>query len=317
MIDPIDSAIELRAACRDNDTLRALQLLDAGADPLFNSASAILWSARHGNEILLDAFEPFFMGLQNTLLPQILQACTSQECFISFYNKWNGGLDDIQRFELVYSALKHKHEKNAHFLLDVLPPLTPIQQQEVLNRAADGNWSVFERIASQVQTPQPFVGTVGLLVRYNQLDLLQRILPFVVWSKVHHHEIMLAFSSSPEAYSVVRPFISQEAAHCELLLRWASQKDISTFVRAIKEVTDPGVQTNVLCGLLRLKKAEYVRVLLETTGYTTLSAHLQHKELSDEMLVYFEEQHNWRQQGVLMDATQEQSESAPARTLKL
>lgn len=317
MIDFIDSNIQLRAACRNNDTLGALQLLKAGADPLFNSASAVLWSARHGNEVLLEAFEPFFIDSQNMVLSQILQACTPQECFVSFYNKWNGGLDDIQRFELVYSALKHKNEKNAHFLLDVLPPLTPIQQQEVLNRAADGNWSVFERIVSEVNTPQTFLGTVGLLVRHKQLDLLQRILPFVMWSKEHHHEIMLAFSSSPEAYSVVRPFIGKVVSHCEIMLRWASQKDVPTFICAINEVTDPGVQTNVLCGLLRLKQSEYVQVLLETTGYTNLLAHLQHKELSNEMRVYFEEQHNKWQHGILMDATQEQSVSAPVRTLKL
>lgn len=317
MIDPIDCAIELRAACRNNDTLRALQLLQAGADPLFNSASAVVWSARHGNEVLLEAFAPLFVDAHSTLVSQILQTCTSQECFVSFYNKWNGGLDDIQRFELVYSALKHKNEKNAHFLLDNLPSLTPSQQQEVLNRAADGNWSVFERIVSQVDTPQPFVGTVGCLVRYNQLDLLQRILPFVVWSKAHHHEITLAFSSSSEVYSVVRPFIGQEVPHCELMLRWASQKGIPTFLRAINEVTDPGVQTNVLCGLLRLKQADYVRVLLETTGYTTLSAYLQRKEISDEMLLYFEEQHNLQQQRILRNTTQEQSASAPVRTLKI
>lgn len=317
MIDPIDSTIELRAACRNNDTPQALQLLKAGADPLFNSASAVLWSARHGNVVLLEALEPFFVDAQTTLLSQILEACISKECFIPMYNKWNRDLDDIQRFELVYSALRHKNEEHAHFLLDILPPLTPIQQQEVLNRAAEGNWSVFERIAAHVNTPQPFVGTVGLLIRHKRLDLLQRILPFVAWSKVHHHDITLAFSSSPEAYSLVRPFIVDVVPHCELMLRWASQKDIPTFIQAINEVTDPGVQTNVLCGLLRLKQADYVRVLLETTGYATLSMHLQHKEPSDEMLVYFEEQHNLRQQRILMNTTQEQRVSAPVRTLKL
>lgn len=317
MSAPIDSAIELRAACRNNDTLQALQLLGAGADPLFNSASAVLWSARHGNGVLLEAFSPLFVDANSTLLSQILQACIPKECFVPFYHKWSGGLDDVQRFELVYSALKNQHEKHAHFLLDHLPPLTAIQQQEILNRAADGNWSVFERIVCQLNTSQPFVGTVGLLVRHKRLDLLQKVLPFVAWDKVHHHDITLAFSSSPESYSVVRPYIGEVVSHCELMLRWASQKDIPTFTRALHEVTDPEVQANVLFGLLRLKQSEYVRVLLETTGYSILSAHLQRKELSDEMLMYFEEQHNLHQQRILMNTTQEQSASAPVRTLKL
>lgn len=223
-----DIDIQLRAACRTNDTAQALKLFKSGADPFFNAGSAVVWSARNGNMALLEAFEPLLVGPQTKLRTQILDACVSHTCFVALYNKWNKHLRDDQRLELVHAALKHKNETHAHFLLDRLPSLTSFEQQEVLTRAADGNWSVFRRVADLLNSPQPLFGTVGLLVRHKQFDLLKSIIPFVAWNKGHHYEISQAFMESEKVYGIIRPFIGDVVSNCEVMLRWASGKDTET-----------------------------------------------------------------------------------------
>lgn len=303
MIDPTDSDIALRAACRNNDTQEALRLLEAGADPLFNSGSAVLWSARNENLDLLNAFEPMCLHTDPIFFSQILEACVNKDVFVQLHNRWNSYLNQTQCFQLVYAAIKHKHDIHAHYLLDNLPALTTDQKQEIVNRAADGCWSVFDRVVLQLDKKLPLWETVGLLVRHGQLERLKTIAPLVAWSEKHHHDIGTAYIESQEAYDIIRPFIGALGSNCEPILRWALHKDTETFKRALYEVTDPKAQCNVLCHLLRKKSSEHIQILFEHTPYTVLAAHLSTlNNVSDEMKTYFEEQYSFKQHTIISSA---------------
>lgn len=319
MIDHSDNDIALRAACRTNDTQEALRLLGEGADPLFNAGSAVLWSARHENLDLLDAFEPLCLKSDPGIFSQILVACVDKSIFVERYNLWKDHLTSIQCFELVYAAIKHKHETHAHYLLDNLPVLTKHQQQEIVNRAADGCWSVFDRVVAQLDTQLPLLGTVGLLVRHQQLGRLKTIAPLIAWSNEHQHDIGTAYIQSQDAYNIIRPFIGQWGSCCEPILRWALHKDVDAFNQALYEVTDPTAQCNVLQHLLRRKSSAHIEILFEHTPYTVLATHLNAaNNVSDEMKRYFEEQYSSKQHKILSKAVHaEDYQPQRARVSKL
>lgn len=316
MSDQTTKDIALRAACRTNDTQRALDLLRDGANPEFNAACAVLWSARNGNEVLLKAFAHVFA--YNHLLPEVLQAGVEQSIFPKLYTQWCPRLASSDHFNLVFAALKARHEKHANFLLDAIGSLNDNQTEQILQRAADGNWAVFDRVALGLTTPSPLLGVVGLLVKHEQPTRLEQIASKVQWSAEHHCEIAAAFAAGDEYYNSIRPFIGAEIASCEPLLRWAVGQNVEVFSRALGEVSQQNIQCAVLFGLLRQRKGKHIQALFERVGYDVLQQHLQTQHnIPNEMLDYFEEQNIARQHQVLRTATQEQSDLAPVRLLKL
>lgn len=316
MSDQTTKDIALRAACRTNDTQRALDLLRDGANPEFNAACAVLWSARNGNEVLLKAFTPVFA--YNHLLPEVLQAGVEQSIFPKLYTQWCPRLASSDHLNLVFAALKTRHEQHAHFLLNAFGSLNDNQTEQILQRAADGNWAVFDRVAPGLRTPSALVGVVGLLVKHEQPTRLKQIASKVQWSAEHHCEIAAAFAAGDEYYNSIRPFIGLEIASCEPLLRWAVGQNVEVFSRALSEVSKQDLQCAVLYSLVRQRKGEHIQALFECVGHDVLGQYLYNQHnVTQEMMDYFEEQNIARQHQVLHTATQEQSDLAPVRVLKL
>jgi len=305
----------LRAACRRNDTEQALALLDAGADPLYNNASAFTWCAFHGNRVVLDRLLSEYT-LEPDFLFSLLQSSVSNDIFGELHSQWAGNLTAEENNTLLFKAARAASSATVGYLIERHPPSAQTRAELARALAERQMWGLFDKVVEGLNTPVELHGVVLELSKHSQTERLQKVAPLIAWSSAHYTEMANVFAHYPAMHALIEAALPVGFyATCDVLLQYGLKKDADYFRVVLEQVTDPATRGRCLFVLLHHKKTGHLHALMDVA--TDLETHLMaashataaHKE-------FFYQELNIRQNQRLRDSLGETAGVSP-RVLKL